>query len=191
MQLTKARLRALISEAYRGISDCHQIIDIHDRQSSRKVLNPYLVLSVVSAWERFILNLLGASTKQDWNPKMHDERSSPAPWPGGKGDQNWSQNHGGRHYLDSRLIDADVLEDPITSYWKALVSTDYRGSDPRKWRLGSFSPGADEESASILRQRTARRENGSRCRRAPYLSSEGRRGRVCRRHRELAFHLEL
>ncbi len=152
MHLTKTRLRALISEAYRGISDCHQIIDIHDRQSSHKVLNPYLVLSAVSAWERFILNLLGASTKPDWNPRMRDERSSPAPWPGGKGDQNWSKNHGGRHYLDSRLIDADVLEDPITSYWKALVSTDYRGSDPWKWRLGSFDSGAGEESARILRQ---------------------------------------
>lgn len=152
MHLTRVRLETVVSEAHHGIDDCHQIIDIHARQKKHKVLNPYLVLSAVSAWERFIVNLLGASEKSAWDPRMNDERSTAAPWPGSRADEDFSQKNDGYHVLDSRLIEANVLDEPLTSYWQALVSTDYRGSDPRKWRLGSFRPEADEKGRRILQQ---------------------------------------
>jgi hypothetical protein len=150
--LTKNQLEAVSAEACEGIGDCNQIIDIHGRQTAHSVLNPYLVLSAVSVWERYIVNLLGASEVPGWNPKTHDEFSSPAPWPWSAKDQRRARKSGGRHDLDARLIQAQALDEPVTYRWHALVSTDYRGSDPRRWRQGSFSPNANPEARDILRQ---------------------------------------
>lgn len=150
--LTEDRLALVSAEACEGIKDCNQIIDIHARQTAHSVLNPYLVLSAVSAWERYIVNLLGASEVPGWDSKKHDEFSSPAPWPWSAKDQRRARNSSGHHDLDARLIQAQALDEPVTFRWHALVSTDYRGSDPRRWRQGSFSPETDTEARGILRQ---------------------------------------
>lgn len=150
--LDETRIQAVTAEAQKGFMDCRKIIDIHNRDTANAVLNPYIVLAAVATWERYIVNLLGAAERNDWDIRTHDEFSSPAPWPGCRKDEKQAAKHDGQHNIDHRLIAAKVLTEPITTAWCAWVSTDYRGAYPRVWRWGSFAPKAEAEERAHLRQ---------------------------------------
>jgi hypothetical protein len=160
MLLTEGAYREVASYAIKGLRDCLNLVALHNRDPQRSFLNPSTVLGAVSTWERFIHDLVDASSTSDWRPRDAGWNEDGAhPWPGSRGDLKGEQGRGHRHRIDQRLLEAEVLGRPLTGLWDVLVATSWKGADPTGWRRVGFTvgnPDGDELRQAMLGARSAR-----------------------------------
>jgi hypothetical protein len=160
MLLTESTYREIASYAGKGLRDCLSLVALHDRDRQRSFLNPSTVICAVSTWERFIQDLVDASSRTDWSARDTGWNEDGAlPWPGSRGDLKGEQARGHRHRVDQRLLDTEVLRTPLTGLWNVLVATSWKGADPTGWRRVGFTvgePEGDELRQAMLGAKSAR-----------------------------------
>ncbi|MFI5938011.1 hypothetical protein [Actinoplanes sp. NPDC051494] len=160
MLLTQSAFLEIASYAGKGLRDCLSLIALHNRDRQRSFLNPGTVLCAVSTWERFVHDLVDASSTARWS--MRDtgwNEDSSLPWPGSRGDLKGEDARRHRCRIDQRLLDLEVLKTPLTVLWDVQVATSWRGADPTRWRRVGFTVGdvdGDELRQAMLGAKSAR-----------------------------------
>jgi hypothetical protein len=152
VNLTEDKLHAVALEARSGLRDCLNMIELHARDSANAFLNPGIVVTAVSTWERFIVDVCLASEDSSWNVENTgwDRTYDPTvPWPGSRADR---EAHGPAHHVDKVLVSNGVLASPLTASWRIYVATAYWGADPTEWQWADYSAEPPEQNRDLIRQ---------------------------------------
>jgi hypothetical protein len=150
--LTEDKLHEIAMDARSGLRDCLKMIELHARDSAKAFLNPYIVVTAVATWERFIVDVCLASQDPSWRIEDTgwDRTYDPTvPWPGSRADRD---GHGPAHHVDKVLVSNSVLSSPLTASWRLHVATSYWGADPTEWRWADYSRMPHEQNRDLIRE---------------------------------------
>ena len=152
MYLTEEKLHEIAKDARSGLRDCLKMIELHARDSANAFLNPGIVVTAVSTWERFIVDICWASENASWSVEdtgWDRKYDHTVPWPGSYADR---QAHRLAHHVDKILVSDGVLSSPLTASWRLHVPTAYWGADPTEWRWAEYSSVPPEQNRDLIRQ---------------------------------------
>ena len=154
--LTEQRLHTIALDSRKGLRDCLSLIELHGGDREKAYLNPYIVVSAVSTWERFAVDLACASTQPGWTAINTDWDGSfdskGVPWPGSRADREYMKTRSLDHSIDHVLIEAGVLAAPLTDAWRLHIATWWTGQDPERWRWTEYNAAPHDTNRDIIRQ---------------------------------------
>jgi hypothetical protein len=125
MLLTEDRLKQVTRAAQLNVQTALDLIAIHSEKSvrgpqPRASLNPFTVLAAVGSWERFVADLISATTEADWKGPGGHKSKAGSHWP---------------HAIDGHLTRLGLLPQRLSALWEAKVpTTGWSGVQPRGWR---------------------------------------------------------